>query len=154
MPDPLRAQLVKLLDWEDAHVGYDKAVDRLAAQLRGVRPIGFGHSAWELLEHLRLAQHDILSFCVDAEYRESKFPDAYWPASAAPPDAKAWDASIAAFRCDRDALKTLAREADLFAKVPNGTGQTFLRELLLVADHSAYHVAQLVDVRRALGAWH
>lgn len=153
MSDPLRAQLVKLLDSEDAHVGFDAAVDGLPAKLRGVRPIGFEHSAWEVLEHLRLAQHDILSFCVDREYHEMKWPDQYWPPSGAPPDDHAWDASIAAFRRDRDALKKLAREADLFAKVPNGDAQTFLRELLLAADHAAYHVGQLVDVRRALGAW-
>lgn len=153
MSDSLRAQIVKVLDWEEAHVGYDAAVEGLGPRLRGVRPIGFAHSAWELVEHLRLAQHDILSFCVDREYHEKKWPESYWPADVAPPDPKAWDESIAAFGRDRDALKKLACEADLFAIVPHGKTQTFLRELLLVADHTTYHVAQLVDVRRALGAW-
>ncbi len=154
--DPLRSHLVKLLDWEDAHVGYDTAVDGLSPKLRGVRPQGFAHSAWEIIEHIRLAQRDILSFCADAEYHEHKWPDDYWPAAPSPPDPKAWDESVAAFHHDLKALQQLARDQriDLFATVPHGSGpQTYLRELLLVADHTAYHVAQLVDVRRALGAW-
>jgi uncharacterized damage-inducible protein DinB len=156
MPDTaLREQLAKLLDWEEAHVGFDKAVARLAAESRGVRPAGCAHSAWELVEHIRLSQRDILSFCVDPVYQEARWPDDYWPPAAAPPTAIAWDESLDGYRRDREALKRLARDQtiDLFAKVPNGSGQTYLRELLLVANHTSYHVAQLVDVRRQLGMW-
>jgi hypothetical protein len=151
----LREQLAKFLDWEEAHASYDKAVAHLAPESRGVRPNGYAHSAWELVEHLRITQRDILSFCVDSHYEEMKWPDSYWPPTAAPPTALAWDESIDAYRRDREALKKLARDTgvDLFAKVPNGSGQTYLRELLLVVDHASYHVAQLVDVRRQLGAW-
>lgn len=154
-PEALRIQLARLLDWEDAHVGFDTAVADLTPELRGVRPSGLAHSVWEIVEHIRIAQHDILSFCVDPHYRESQWPDDYWPTASAPPDAKAWDQSVAAFHRDREALKELARDAkiDLFARIPHGSGQTYLREVLLVADHGAYHVAQIVDVRRALGAW-
>jgi hypothetical protein len=108
-----------------------------------------------LIEHLRLAQHDILDFCRNPEYRELHWPDDYWPPSAAPLKPTAWDESIAQFRRDRAALQSLASDLriDLFARIPHGSGQTYLRELLLAADHSAYHVGQLVTVRRALGAW-
>ena len=145
-----------MLEWEEAHVGFDTAVAGLAADRQGVRPAGFDHSAWELLEHLRIAQADILEFCTNATYVHSrKWPDDYWPPRPAPPDARAWDASVGAFRTDRDALKTVGRTVpDLFALVPTGTGhQTYIRCILMAADHAAYHVGQLVAVRRALGAW-
>lgn len=154
--DPLRAHVAMLLDWEDAHVGFDTAVQGLPPKLRGVRPPGFAHSAWEIVEHIRLAQADILAFMRDKAYRAPAWPDDYWPAAAAPPAGKAWDRSLEAYHSDLTALKRLARNPriDLFATVPNGSGrQTWLRELLLVADHTAHHVAQIVDVRRALGAW-
>jgi uncharacterized damage-inducible protein DinB len=151
----LRDHLVRLLDWEDAHVGFDKAVDGISTDKRGARPAGFEHSPWQLLEHMRLAQDDILDFCVNADYEHKlKWPDDYWPAPAPPSDA-AWQASIASFTRSRDKVKALAREVkDLTAKVPTGKGkQTYLRAILLVADHAAYHVGQLVAVRRALGIW-
>jgi uncharacterized damage-inducible protein DinB len=153
--DALREHVVRLLDWQDAHVNFDAAVQGLPPKLRGVRPPGLAHSPWELLEHLRLAQHDILEFCRNPDYQELTWPADYWPASAAPPSAQAWKASVAAFRDDRAALRRLAEDPalDLFAAVPHGSGQTYLRELLLVADHNAYHVGQLVVVRRLLGAW-
>ncbi len=151
---PLRAQLEKFLDWKDAHAGFDAAVDGIAPAHRGAVPKGLPHSPWQILEHLRRAQHDILDFCRNPKYVELSFPADYWPASPAPPSAKAWDESVATFRRDRDELKKLADESpDLFAHVPHGTGQTYLRELLLVADHNAYHVGQLVLVRQALGDW-
>jgi uncharacterized damage-inducible protein DinB len=108
-----------------------------------------------LLEHLRITQEDILQFCIDPDYQERSWPDDYWPKAPAPPSSAAWDASVAGFRRDREALKRLAlnTDIDLTAKVPAGTDQTYLRELLLVADHTAYHLGQLVVVRRALGAW-
>ena len=151
----LRDHLVRALDWEEAHVGFDKAVD-IPADKRGARAPGFEHSPWQLLEHLRLAQEDILDFCVNAKYVHTmKWPDDYWPKDPAPPSAKAWTDSIAAFVRSRDAMKKLAREADdLGALVPTGKGtQTYLRAILLVIDHNAYHIGQIVAVRRALGAW-
>jgi hypothetical protein len=151
----LRDHLARLLGWRDAHADFDAAVEGLAPELRGVRPAGVPHSAWELLEHLRLTQADILEFCRSAEYREKEWPRDYWPDSPAPPDADAWERSADEYRADREALQLLAVDAgvDLFATIPWGDGQTYLRELLLVADHTAYHVGQLVLVRRALGAW-
>ncbi len=153
--DALRDHLGRLLDWEDAHVGFDKAVDGIPADQRGARAAGFEHSPWQLLEHMRLAQADILDFCVNPNYRHNlKWPDDYWPGPAPASDA-AWKESIASFTRSRDDVRTLAREIeDLTANVPTGTGnQTYLRAILLVADHTAYHVGQLVAVRRALGIW-
>jgi uncharacterized damage-inducible protein DinB len=154
-PDSLRQHLIRLLDWQDAHVNFDAATVGLPAKLRGVRPPGLAHSAWELVEHLRFTQRDILEFCRSAEYKEPAWPADYWPPSPAPPSSRAWAASIAAFREDQAALRRLAENPalDLFAAIPHGSGQTYLRELLLVADHNAYHVGQLVVVRRLLGAW-
>ena len=150
----LRAQLRRILDWEDAHASFDRAVAGLPARLRGKAPEGWAHSAWQLLEHLRICQHDILDFCRNPKYVEMAMED-YWPPSAKPPSAKAWSASVAAIRRDVAALKRLAADdrIDLFARIPHGSGQTYLRELLLVADHNAYHVGQLVALRRALGSW-
>jgi DinB family protein len=150
----LRAQLRKLLDWEDAHANFDAATDDIAAAFRSVVPNGLPYSLWQLIEHMRRAQLDILEFCRNPSYVELS-PEDYWPSSAAPPTEAAWDESLAAFRRDREELKRLAADAavDLFDRIPHGTGQTYLRELLLVADHNAYHVAQLVVVRRCLGIW-
>ena len=151
----LRAQLRRILSWQDAHVGFEKSVEGLSPKLRGARVVGFPHSAWELLEHMRITQHDILDFCRNPGYTEMTWPDDYWPKSAEPPSERAWDDSIAAFRDDRAALEALAGDEsiDLFATIPHGDGQTYLRELLLVADHNAYHLGQLVMVRQQLGAW-
>jgi uncharacterized damage-inducible protein DinB len=150
----LRAQLRRIVDWEDAHASFDRAVAGLPARLRGTAPEGWAHSAWQLLEHVRICQHDILDFCRNPKYVEMAMED-YWPPSAKPPSPKAWSASVAAIRRDVAALKRLAadRRIDLFARIPHGSGQTYLRELLLVADHNAYHVGQLVALRRALGSW-
>jgi uncharacterized damage-inducible protein DinB len=149
----LREHLARVLDWGDAHATFDAAVEGVPAGVRGVQPEGLPYSLWQLVEHLRITQRDILDFCRDPEYQERAWPDDYWPGSAAPPTEQAWDESITAFSADRGALKTLAAEAELFATIPHGSGQTYLRELLLVADHSAYHVGQLVLVRRLLGVW-
>jgi uncharacterized damage-inducible protein DinB len=155
--DPLRAQLARVLDWEEAHVGFDKAVEGIPADRRGARAPGFEHSPWQILEHLRLAQQDLLDFCVNASYAHAlKWPDDYWP-QPEPPSAAAWDQSIADFNADLEKLKALVHnpDVDLFALVPTGQGkQTYLRAVLLVADHNAYHVGQLVAARRALGVWH
>jgi hypothetical protein len=150
----LRAQVAKLLDWEDAHAGFDKTVKGIAPRLRGVVPSGLPYSAWQLVEHLRITQADILEFCRRPGYREKTWPGDYWP-HARPAGNSAWAGSIAGFRRDRKALQRLARDPkiDLFATIPHGSGQTYLRELLLAADHSAYHIGQIVVVRRALGIW-
>ena len=154
--DAVREHLVRVLDWEDAHVTFDKAVAGIPPEARGTRPPGFEHSAWQLLEHIRIAQDDILEFCVNATYEHRlQWPDDYWPPKPVPVDATAWDASIAACATSRDRLQQVAREVDdLTACVPTGTGnQTYLRAILLAADHVAYHVGQIVAVRKAIGVW-
>jgi uncharacterized damage-inducible protein DinB len=153
--DTVREHLVRLLEWREAHVEFDAAVDGIGPQHRGVVPDALPHSPWQLVEHIRIAQHDIIDFCIDPAYREKKWPDDYWPAHPAPPSDAAWDHSIASYVRDRDALKQLVRDPkiDLTAKIPHGNGQTYLREFLLLADHAAYHVGQIVLVRRLLGIW-
>lgn len=156
-PDPLRTFLARLLDWEEAHVGFDKAVRGIPPDLRGARPDGFPHSAWQLLEHLRLGQKDLLAFSTDANYvHELTWPDDYWPKDPAPPADGAWDRSVADFGADRERLTQLIRDpqVDLMAPVPTGKAtHTYLRAYLLVMDHNAYHVGQLVALRQALGIW-
>jgi hypothetical protein len=151
----IRDQLARTLSWGDAHVDFDAAVGDLAPDLRGRAPAGLPYSPWQLLEHLRLTQRDILEFCRNPRYQEPTWPDDYWPASAAPPSPEAWDESVRGFKQDRDELARLAQNpaTDLEAKIPHGTGQTYLREVLLAADHTAYHLGELIVVRRLLGAW-
>lgn len=154
--DPLRAQLARVLDWEEAHVGFEKAIDGIPPDKRGALAPGIAYSVWQLVEHMRLAQLDVLDFCLNPKYVHAmKWPDDYWP-QATPADALAWDKSVAAFKADRERLKDLARNEtiDLHALVPTGKGhQTYLRAILLMADHNAYHLGQIVAVRRALGIW-
>jgi uncharacterized damage-inducible protein DinB len=152
---PVRNQLSRLLAWEDAHVGFDTAIADMPEDLRGKQPAGLPYSAWQLLEHLRRAQRDILEFCRNANYQELTWPDDYWPSSPAPPSPAAWDESVRQFREDREALQQLAADpnVDLATRIPHGNGQTYLRELVLAADHAAYHIGQLVVVRRLLGNW-
>jgi hypothetical protein len=156
-PDPFRAQLIRLLDWEEAHVGFDKAVHGIPGDRRGAHAEGFEHTPWQLVEHMRLAQKDLLAFCLDTRYVHAlEWPREYWPPSPAPADEASWTASLSDFRADREKLARLVRDAavDLFAPVPTGHGQqTYLRAILLVADHNAYHLGQLIAVRRALGIW-
>ena len=151
----LRAQLAKLLDWKEAHVGFDTAVKGIPPRMRGVVPDGWQYSAWQLVEHLRIAQADILDFCVNAKYKAKKWPDDYWPKSPAPPKGAAWTNAIAQFRRDRKAFQRLAADTsiELVAAIPHGTDQTYLREILLAADHTSYHVGQIVALRRQLGIW-
>lgn len=154
--DALRDHLARSLAWEEAHVGFDKAVDGIPADKQGALPAGFEHSAWQLLEHMRIAQEDILDFCVNSNYEHTmKWPDDYWPRQPEPPDAGAWAESLAAYARSRKELQRLARDVkDLTGTVPTGKGdQTYLRAILLVADHNAYHLGQLVAVRKALGVW-
>ena len=151
----LREHLLYLLRGGGAHLDFDSAVAGLPPALRGARPAGVPHTPWRLLEHLRIAQWDIFEFSRNPGHVSPQFPDGYWPADDAPPDDAAWDRSVAAFRADLRAMQDLVADpaTDLFAPIPHGDGQTILREALLVADHNAYHLGQLVVVRRALGAW-
>lgn len=154
--DAVRDHLVRVLDWEEAHVGLEKAVNGIPADKRGARAPGFEHSAWQLLEHIRLAQDDILDFCVNPKYEHTmKWPDDYWPVDPAPPGTTSWADSISAYGRSLDQVKKLAREVkDLTARVPTGKEpQTYLRAFLMIGDHTAYHVGQLVALRRALGIW-
>jgi hypothetical protein len=151
----LRHQLVELLKGGGAHAKLEDVVADFPAKLRGQKPQGMPHSPWMLLEHLGIAQKDILNFCRNPKYVAPDWPADYWPRNIAPSSASAWCKSIADFHRDLKAMLTLVSnpKTDLFARIPWGDGQTILREALLVADHNAYHVAQLVDVRRLLGAW-
>ena len=151
----LREHVIELLNGRGAHSGFDDVVKNMPEKLRGVKPDGFPHSAWMLLEHLRLAQWDILEFSRNRKYKSPKWPEGYWPETEAPPSKAAWDESIRQFRKDLKVMQQLVAnpKTDLYARIPWGDGQTILREALLVADHNAYHLAQLVDVRRLLGAW-
>lgn len=144
------------LTWEQAHVGLEQALDGLPPELRGVRPEGFPHSVWELVEHIRRAQHDLLDFCANPSYEEKlKWPDDYWPADPGPASEEEWDAALAGIRADQAALAdfTTSHAATLEEKIPHGTGQTYLRTVLVAVDHNAYHVGQIVAVRLLLGAW-
>jgi hypothetical protein len=151
----LREHLAKLLSWEDAHVTFDAAVANLPAGKRGTAPFGLPYSPWQLVEHLRITQHDILDFCRNPEYEEMSWPKDYWPVTASPPSENSWSANIEEFCRDRSGLEALARDQsiDLSTRIPHGSGQTYLRELLLAADHAAYHIGELIVVRRLLGAW-
>ncbi len=156
MPDEklLRKQLVELLTSKNAHADFNAAVEDLPDNLRGQRPEGADHSPWELLEHMRIAQWDIVEFSLDAKHKSPKWPEGYWPKSPAPANDAEWEKSIREFRRDLKKLCDLVADEskDLFAKIPHGDGQTILREALLAADHNAYHVGQLVLVRKLLGA--
>lgn len=151
----LREHLVKLLKGGDAHVTFENAIKDFPAALRGERLKGAEHSAWEVLEHLRIAQADILDFSINPQYKELEWPKEYWPETSAPPDAQGWDESVRAFEKDLKAMCALVEneKTDLFAKIPHGSGQTILREALVVADHNGYHLGEMVVLRRMLGAW-
>lgn len=155
MTAAVREHVAKLLEWEDAHANFSSAVAGLPEALRGKQPAGLPYSPWQLLEHLRITQHDILDFCVNPKYEELSWPKDYWPASAEPPGQSAWEEGIRAFERDRAALQRLSRNpaVNLESTIPHGQGQTYLRELLLAADHAAYHIGELIVVRRLLGAW-
>lgn len=150
-----RKELDRLLAKGTAHTGFDEAIADFPAPLRGVRPPGSPHSAWELLEHLRIAQWDMLEFSRDPAHQSPEWPAGYWPKTAAPPDEAAWDKSVKAFHRDLGAMRKLVSDprSDLFTPFPHGDGQTLLREALQVSDHNAWHIGELVFVRRLLGAW-
>lgn len=147
----LREHLANALSWESAHLSLEDAVKGLPAGLRGKRPKGFTHSPWELLEHIRLAQRDLLEFCRDPDYVEGAWPADYWPKSPAPPSAASWKRSLAAIAKDRRALQAFVASApDLLADVPSRKGKTILRAVLLAIDHTSYHVGQLLMARKLL----
>jgi hypothetical protein len=152
---PLRDHVLYVLGGGGAHAGFEKAVEGMPEQLYGAKPPGAPHSAWELLEHLRIAQSDILEFSRRSGHVSPDWPGGYWPASAAPPSQKNWERSVDKFRADLEAMRQLVADpaTDLFARIPHGDGQTVLREALLVADHNAYHIGELIFLRRLLGAW-
>ena len=154
----VRRQLLRLLEGGGAHATFEDAIQDLPPELRGVAPPGAPHTAWELLEHMRIAQSDILEFCRDPEHVSPEWPSGYWPEARAPEDDAAWAASVKAFRIDLDALRKLvgSSRTDMFARVQHpeaAADTTLLREALLVADHNAYHLGELVFLRRILGAW-
>ena len=151
-----RAIVASSLDWEQAHATLENAVKGLPVPLRGVRPAGYPHSTWELLEHMRITQRDLLDFCQNPKYEEKlAWPRDYWPPTPEPPTADAWEKTIEAYRSDRAALArfTTKTDIDLTTKIPRGTGQTYLRTILVAVDHASYHTGQIVSVRRLLGAW-
>jgi hypothetical protein len=151
----LGKHLVYLLQEGGAHATFDAAVKGIPPPLRGKRPRGLPHSPWELVEHMRIAQRDILDFSRNPKYALPKWPEGYWPPKSAPPSAAAWTKSIRSFRDDLKSMCNLVTDpaTNLFAKIPWGDGQTILREALLAADHTSYHVGQLILVRRLLGIW-
>ncbi len=150
----LRDHVLYLLEGGGAHANFDQVIADIPAKLRGKKPAGLPHSIWMLLEHLRIAQWDILEFSRNPKNISPKWPEGYWPKTAAPP-AAGWNQSINKFRNDLKAMQDLVKnpKTDLFARIPWGDGQTILREALLVADHNAYHLGQMLDVRRLLGVW-
>ena len=151
----LRRHVLELLAAKHAHVDLKTALAGLPPKLRGKKPNGAEHTAWQLLEHIRIAQWDILEFSRDSKHVSPKWPEGYWPKSEAPPSAAAWNNSVRKVQVDLKEMEKLvaSKKTDLFAPIPHGTGQTVLREALLLADHNAYHIGQLVLLRRLLGAW-
>lgn len=154
-PSSLRKHLAELLDGGNAHAAWRAALAGIPEAQRGAKPPGAAHTPWQLLEHLRIAQWDILEFCRNPRHVSPEFPSGYWPASEAPLDAGAWGKSLESFARDLEQMKKLVMNprTNLFARIPHGDGQTILREALLAADHAAYHLGQMVLLRRLLGAW-
>jgi len=151
----LRQHLLVLLRDGNAHLDFERTLGDFPADLRGRKPAGLPYSAWQLLDHMRIAQWDIVEFSRNPKHVSPDFPAGYWPRSDAPPDPEAWDKSLSAFRDDLRAMEKLVSDpkVDLHARIPHGDGQTILREALLLADHNAYHLGQLLILRRLLGAW-
>jgi hypothetical protein len=151
----LREHVLDLLQGGGAHAKFDEVIAGIPPNLRGQKPAGLPHSLWMLLEHLLIAQWDILEFSRNPKHASPKWPEGYWPTPEAPRSAAEWNASVKKFRQDLKAMQDLVKDpkTDLFAQIPWGDGQTILREALLLADHNAYHLGQLLDARRLLGAW-
>jgi hypothetical protein len=148
----LRKQLITSVSGRESHIDFASVVKDFPPDLRGLKPAGAPHTAWQLLEHMRIAQHDILEFSRDPNHKSPNWPEGYWPETEAPPDAKAWEASIKAFQHDARALDKLIEDPqrDLFQPFPHGNGQNLLREALLVATHNSYHLGQLLFLKKML----
>lgn len=144
------------LDWNQAHVTLDDALKGLSRAGRAKRPDGYPHSVWQLVEHIRIAQHDLLDFMRNPDYsHDLKWPDDYWPRDPAPANDEVWDTNLEQLRLDREALKafTISGTPDMTEKIPHGSGQTYLRTVLVAVDHAAHHLGQIIDVRRLNGDW-
>ena len=150
-----RAIIASSLGWQEAHATFEAAVEGVPVHLRGRRPDAFPHSAWELVDHIRRTQADLVEFMTNADYVAPKWPDEYWPSDPAPRSEQEWDDCVVAVRRDRERLEALAMDEslDLTTRIPWGEGQTWLRTILVAVDHTAYHVGQVIAVRRLLGAW-
>src|SRR6201996_268614 len=146
-------ELVKLLNGGNAHAGLEEVLENLPSNLRGVKPDKLPYSIWQLVEHIRIAQWDMLNFCLDPNHKSPKWPDDYWPKETAPKDDEAWNDSIEQINNDMDEFIGHLEHTDLYEKIPGGDGQTVLLEALQMADHNAYHTAEIVVIRRLLGAW-
>jgi hypothetical protein len=151
--DILINELVKLLEGGGAHATLEDALAGLPANLRGVKPHNLPYSIWQLTEHIRIAQWDMLEFSKDGSHQSPKWPDDYWPKEAEPTDDAAWDKTIEQINADRDAFIALLKSGDIYEKIPHGDGQTILREALQIADHNSYHTSEIILLRRLLGAW-
>lgn len=152
MKEALRERLIELLNGGSAHIRFDKAVKEWPVELRGHKPQNAAHTPWEVLEHMRLCQWDILEFSRDPHHKSPPFPEGYWPETPTPPLPESWDRSIAQFKLDLDAMKALVAQSDvdLLAPLPWGDGQDLMREAMLLADHNAYHLGELMTLRRLL----
>ncbi|HKW87169.1 MAG TPA: DinB family protein [Candidatus Acidoferrales bacterium] len=151
----LREHLADLLEKGNAHAHWRDVLNGIPEAVRGAKPPRAPHTAWELLEHMRIAQWDILEFSRNPKHVSPEFPKGYWPATEMPPSVTAWETSVKGFERDLIEMKELVSNSkmDLFARIPRGDGQTLLREALVLADHNAYHLGQIVQLRRMLGAW-
>ncbi len=151
----IRDHVLKLLKGRQGHIDFGTTLANLPQEFQGKKPEGAPHTPWQLLEHMRIAQWDILEFSRDPKHVSPKFPEGYWPESEAPPDGQAWQNSVTSFGADLQAMADLVADPsiDLYTPILHGSGQTILREALLVADHNAYHLGQLVLLRRLLGIW-
>lgn len=146
-------ELTRLLQGGSAHAGFKKAIAGLPANLRGAKAYNLPYTIWQLVEHIRIAQWDMLEFSKDGKHQSPKWPDEYWPKEAAPIDDEAWNRSVKQIEAELEEFVKLIKQADLYAPIPHGNGQTLLREALQVADHTAYHIAEIIVIRRLLGAW-
>ena len=149
----LKAELTKLLLGGSAHISLNDALKNLKPDLRGVKPDNMPYTIWQLVEHIRIAQWDMLLFCKDEEHKSPKWPDEYWVKDRAPADESAWDGAVSQIDSELDEFIELLEHSNLYQKIPHGDGQTILREALQMADHNAYHIGEILAIRRILGDW-
>ena len=151
--DILIDELIKLLQGGSAHAGFKDAIEGLPPDLRNAKPDGLPYSIWQLVEHIRIAQWDMLQFCIDADHQSPKWPDEYWPKETAPQNEQAWNNALQQINTDLQKFIDLLKQGDIYTKFDHGNGQTILREALQIADHNAYHIAEIIVIRRLLKAW-